>query len=106
MPGFAPAAVGRWWNRQGEIDVAATGAADGRPALLLGECKWSSRPVGVNLLEDLKRKGESVAAGQEGARIGYALFARSGFTPALRRQAADEGVWLVSAEELAALRAR
>lgn len=106
MPGFAPAAVGRWWNRQGEIDVAATGAADGRPALLLGECKWSSRPVGVNLLEDLKRKGESVATGQEGARIGYALFARSGFTPALRRQAADEGVWLVSAEELAALRAR
>ena len=104
---FTPTAVGRWWNRHEEIDVVAVGAAQDLPAVLLGECKWSSKPVGINVLADLKRKAQILAADQQWDRqewrIDYALFSRSGFTPALQKQADDEGVWLVSGDNLASM---
>ncbi len=90
---FTPAAVGYWWNRQEEIDVAAMGEDE----VLLGECKWTSRPVGVNILDDLKRKAQAL---DRTLPVRYALFARSGFTPALQARAAEEGVLLVDLEEL------
>ncbi|MEZ4719874.1 MAG: ATP-binding protein [Caldilineaceae bacterium] len=90
---LTPQAVGHWWNRQEEIDVAAVGEA----GMLLGECKWTTRPVGVNIWEELQRKAQAV--GVDGP-VRYALFARAGFTEALTRRAGDEGVTLVGLEEL------
>ena len=43
--------VGRWWNRCDDMDVV--GFADGG-GLLVGGATWSSRPVGVNVLEALQ----------------------------------------------------
>lgn len=112
LPGFTPTAAGRWWNRQEEIDLVALGSSPTGPAVLLGECKWSSKPVGVNVLADLKRKAQALAADQGWAEgdpaaqaIAYALFARAGFTPALQHQAQTEaeGIALFTAEDLAAL---
>ena len=96
--GFAPLAVGGWWNRQAEIDVMAVGAED----CLLGECKWTAKPVGVNILEELIQKSLAVQRVTPGKRIHLALFARSGFTAALQERAQHDGVWLVDLPGLVA----
>jgi hypothetical protein len=84
----------------GEVDVLALSDAEG--AMLLGECKWAARPVGTNILDDLKRKAALVDPIGQWPRVTYALWAKAGFTPALQEQAAAEGVLLVTADELVA----
>jgi len=98
---FVPQRIGAWWNNEEEIDVVAIG----EDALLVGECKWTSRPVGTNILDDLKRKAHVLAAserpaGVAGSQLHYVLFARSGFTAALEAVARDEGILLVSPNNL------
>ncbi len=95
---FTPRAVGSWWDRQEEIDLVAVGDKD----ILLGECKWAVRPVGTNILDDLKRKAHPLIRQGNWARVHYALFSRSGFTSALEARARDEGVLLVALENLLA----
>ncbi len=94
---FLPERVGRWWRRDDEIDVVAISDTD--KALLVGECKWSSKPVGLNILVDLQRKAK-VLQGEGARQITYALFAKSGFTPDLLALAQTEGVLLVGSTEL------
>jgi len=73
--------VDRWWNRCDEIDVVGF-ADDG--GLLVGEAKWSSRPVGVNVMEALRAKVDRSGLAASARDVTVALFSRSGFTPALR----------------------
>jgi hypothetical protein len=98
---FAPDRVGAWWDGQHEIHVVAVGEG----GLLLGECKWSTRAIGVGILDQLKRSGASLLAGEGYLKtahpITYTLFSRSGFTPELRELAARENVILVEASDLA-----
>jgi hypothetical protein len=103
---FLPERIGAWWSNEEEIDLVAAGEG----ALLVGECKWTSRPVGTNVLDDLKRKAHLLvvseksigAATSAGPTLHYILFARSGFTPALEAVARDEGVLLVNPSDLLA----
>ncbi|HFD40853.1 MAG TPA: ATP-binding protein [Anaerolineae bacterium] len=90
---FVPQRVGAWWDRHTEIDVAAVGKAE--DALLVGECKWSARPVGANILDDLKRKAARLLGQGTWSQVIYALFSRSGFTPAMKALAEAEAVHLV-----------
>jgi hypothetical protein len=76
--------VGRWWNRLDEMDVVGF-ADDG--GLLAGEAKWSSRPVGVNVLDELRAKVERSGLAANARDVTLTLFSRSGFTPALRSAA-------------------
>jgi hypothetical protein len=69
-------------------------------AVLVGECKWSIHPVGGNVLEDLRRAAGYLQQEGDWEKIYFALFARSGFTPAMRELAAREGVILVEPEGL------
>ena len=92
--------VGGWWQGPQEVDVAAV--ADDGP-LLLSECKWTTRPVGADILRTLEAKGPAVQADLKRAatRVDLALFSRSGFTPELRRQArARDDVLLFTVEEM------
>ncbi len=97
---FLPERIGAWWDRSGEVDVVAVSDADG--ALLLGECKWSVNPVGVDVLDDLRHKAQFVDPDGRWPAISYMLFAKAGFTPALIVRAADEGVRLVEPWSLVA----
>ena len=97
---FLPERIGAWWNRAAEIDVVALSDAD--KAILVGECKWSSRPVGLNILEELKQKSQELTATGHWTRVSYALFAKSGFTPDLQALAVEQGVRLISANEMVA----
>jgi AAA+ ATPase superfamily predicted ATPase len=95
--GFLPQSVGRWWDDHDEIDVVAVGDQQA----LLGECKWTTRSVGVNVLDELRRKAQPLVARQGWQHVTYMLFARAGFTPALRDDAARDGVVLVDLAGLA-----
>jgi AAA+ ATPase superfamily predicted ATPase len=86
--GVAWERVGRWWDPQSELDILAFSAADGR-ATLLGEVKWSRRPVGRDILADLEAKAARVAADSAPTARHLTLFSRSGFTAAVLREAAS-----------------
>jgi hypothetical protein len=68
--------------------------------MLVGECKWSVHPVGLDVLVELKRKARIVGASGRWSKVFSILFAKSGFTPELQTVAASEGVHLVQAAEL------
>ncbi|MBP7868404.1 MAG: ATP-binding protein [Acidobacteria bacterium] len=92
LDGLAPGCyrkAGRWWDRSSEIDLVALD--DDQVGALFGECKWSVRPVGVDVLAELRRKASRVALPYEPAERLYALFSRAGFTPELIRLAGDSG---------------
>ncbi|MBI5485953.1 MAG: ATP-binding protein [Deltaproteobacteria bacterium] len=82
------AAVGRWWEPGHELDLVAYDA--GRGCLLVAECKWSRRPVGLDVLAQLERAAEPLCRSFPGARVLRALFSRAGFTADLVRRAAGD----------------
>lgn len=98
---FVPERVGRWWSNVAEIDVMAISDTD--KAILVGECKWSAKPVGLNILIDLKHKVQALPVTADW-QVTYALFSKSGFTPDLATLAQDEGILLVGPTELVAER--
>ena len=91
MP-FLPERIGKWWDREAEIDVMAMSWSD--KAALIGECKWSQNVVGINVLSDLKQKAQIALKTTGIAQVSYALFSRMGFTQELEQTANDEGVGL------------
>jgi AAA+ ATPase superfamily predicted ATPase len=95
---FLPENIGAWWDREAEIDVLAISRTEKKA--LVGECKWSIRPVGVNVLEELKQKAQAFLKGGEIERPYYALFSRAGFTPALKAQAQEDVVMLFNVDQI------
>jgi len=95
---FRPTEVGSYWDRQTQVDVVAVSAAE--KALLLGEARYTSRPVGSDVLAELGDKAARLTP--PGWRAHLALFARSGFTADLRERAEREGVFLVDLEQVVA----
>ena len=78
---FVPTNIGNWWNANEEIDLAVLGEKDA----ILVECKWTSKPVGIDMLADLERKSNLVRPELENRQIRFALCSRSGFTPQLMK---------------------
>ena len=86
---FQPEAIGSHWSSRVQVDVVALNWQT--HDILLGECKWGmdrvDRQVVLELvgnktplvLKDLPDEGE-------GWKVHYALFGRSGFTPAARTE--------------------
>lgn len=97
---FLPERIGAWWTRHAEIDVVAISEAEG--AMLVGECKWSVNPVGLNVWVDLKGKTRALAALGQWPNVSYALFSKAGFTANMQSVAASEGVQLVNVSDLVA----
>lgn len=95
---FLPERIGSWWSRQGELDVLALNQT--RRAALVGECKWAIRPVGTNVLEDLKRRARTLVEERGIERLEYALFSRKGYTEALKEVASREAIGLYTVEDL------
>jgi hypothetical protein len=79
-----PLRIGRWWRANEEIDLIAMG----QDAALFVECKWTTRPVGVDILRDLERRARLVSEGLDAQRRLFGLCARNGFTPQVQEEAA------------------
>jgi hypothetical protein len=82
-----------WWDAQTQIDVAAVSDE----YILLGECQWRSRPMGPEVLADLKRKAVRVPGNRHQV---LALFSRAGFTEPLQQEAAAAGVLLLDLDDV------
>jgi AAA+ ATPase superfamily predicted ATPase len=89
---FAAEIVGSHWAADAQVDVVALNWRE--RAILLGECKWRVSPVGRSVVRELVDKAEKVVPGDDW-QVGYAFFARAGFTPAARAEAEAEGAILV-----------
>ena len=91
---FHFARVGRFWDGDTEIDIAALDP-EGKN-LILGECKYWQTPVGLNVLRELEQKTGAVPWEKARRRVWYVLFSTGGFTEELRELAAlREDVLLV-----------
>jgi AAA+ ATPase superfamily predicted ATPase len=95
---FLPQQVGAHWSSDAQVDVAAVNWQD--KALLLGECKWGTDPVGcqvvTELIEDKTPKVRATLPDKgEGWTVYYAFFARAGFTDAAQAEAQAYGALLI-----------
>ncbi|HIV16403.1 MAG TPA: ATP-binding protein, partial [Candidatus Alectryocaccobium stercorigallinarum] len=58
--------------------------------IIFGECKYWKGPVGLNVLEALKKKAENVDWNKEERMEYFVLFSINGFTPELAETAKTE----------------
>ncbi|WP_311170889.1 ATP-binding protein [Halobellus ordinarius] len=79
--------VGRWWYGDEEIDIVGLAPNDDR--ILLAECKWTTDPVGEDLVESLRAKAENVRWGPSDRDEQFALFSKNGFVDGLEAQLDD-----------------
>ena len=88
--------IGRWWEKGDEIDIVAY---DQKQRLILGECKWTTSPVGVSLLEKIQLLQDQVLP--ESIETYYYLFSKSGFTNELKlKSEANEQIKLIDLNEM------
>lgn len=93
--------AGRYWSRDGSVEVDILGDLEGGETLAC-ECKWSSSPVGVGVYYGLMRKVSSLPPPRNATATRYVLFSAAGFDESLAETAARDGVILVSGEDLLA----
>jgi AAA+ ATPase superfamily predicted ATPase len=74
-----PDQVGSIWTPALQIDVAGINTRE--KTLLLGECKWSPRPIGRRVLRELVAKVDAVVPKEGRWTVDLAGFARGGWTP-------------------------
>lgn len=77
--------IGRYWDSQVEIDVAALDTEGNN--LILGECKYWKDPVGISVFHDLEQKALHINWGKNTRKTWYVLFSANGFTPELQQLA-------------------
>jgi hypothetical protein len=90
--------VGRWWDKNEEIDLVALNGSENK--ILFGEVKWSNKPIGIDIYENLKRKAKLVQWGKDGRVEYFSLFSKSGFTDEMEKVAKKENVLLFHKDEL------
>ncbi len=75
--------MGRFWSGETEIDLV--GFDEKRETLLVVECKWTNKKVGINVFQALKAKAQGPYFNRA-KHIYYALCTKRGFTPGLLRE--------------------
>lgn len=87
--------VGSAWTRQAQVDVVGLNSME--KTMVLGECKWQTKPVGQHVLQDLVGKTGQIIPKQGKWRVLYLGFAREGWTPAAQAFAGSVGAMVVPA---------
>lgn len=94
---LAPVAIGPYWDRTMQIDVL--GISHREQAMMVGECKWTPKKVGVEIVNGLREKAKRLTADND-YHYQLMIFSRSGFTEALQEEARKKHYHLVSLPEL------
>lgn len=97
---FPFSAVGRWWNNNEEIDIIAFDRDS--DTILFCEVKWTEKPVGTNIYDELKQKSIRVQWGSKARKEYFCLFSKKGFTDAMVKLALEEGIVLFQEDRLVA----
>jgi uncharacterized protein len=69
--------VGSYWDKTTQVDVV--GINNMEKTLVLGECKWSPKPMDDAVLDTLRRKTEAVVPTQGNWQVAYVGMARGGW---------------------------
>ncbi|MCY7008510.1 ATP-binding protein [Fusobacterium simiae] len=69
--------VGRWWDKNTEIDIVGLGEDN---KIIFGECKYSKKQVGLSILSELKEKSKKVIWNNDKREEYFILFSKSGFS--------------------------
>ncbi len=78
--------VGRYWgSKAGEIDIVAIGSEEKN--LILGECKYTKKEKGLELLHTLQEKTPAIVSLTGAKNVQYVIFSTAGFTKGLRDEA-------------------
>ncbi|MDO8339290.1 MAG: ATP-binding protein, partial [Candidatus Burarchaeum sp.] len=89
--------IGAWWDRSGnEIDLVI----DGKEELLLGEIKWTNKPMGADILYELEKKAALVP---KAGKRQFVLVSRSGFEPACLKRAQEMGCLTLDIKDIEGL---
>ena len=96
---FIPERVGSHWAPNAQVDVVAINWRQRQ--ILLGEAKWTGKPINRKIVRDLMAKA-SLVVPDEGKdwQVLYAFFSRSGFTDAALNEAHDHQAIMVDLETL------
>ncbi|WP_319204011.1 ATP-binding protein [uncultured Ilyobacter sp.] len=78
--------TGRWWDKNDEIDVVGLG----EDKIIFGECKWSEKHVGLNVLYQLKEKSKKVKWKNGIREEFFILYSKSGFGDDLIKLAKED----------------
>jgi AAA+ ATPase superfamily predicted ATPase len=78
--------LGRYWDRNVEIDIMAIDEAEKN--VLLGEIKWQKKPMGIKILGELREKAEKIKT-LSACRKYFLLISKSGFTRSLQETAGE-----------------
>lgn len=90
--------IGKWWGSDpdrktdAEIDIVAADGADMTADVLFGSCKYRSKPMGVQDLDDLVRTSSLVTGFRKRS---YIMFSLSGFTEDLKAAASASDTALI-----------
>ena len=99
MDAFFPfTAVGRWWDRNEEIDLVAINKQ--LDSILFGDVKWSQKPIGIDIYERLREKSKKVPWGGKKRKEYFCFFSKKGFTEGMMKRAKMEGVKLFKEDQL------
>ncbi len=91
--------IGSWWDRNSnEVDVVAVNFKEER--ILAGEVKWSSHPVGDEILDELVRRTKLIGVA---GKYEYMLVSKAGFTKSCEEKAHLLGALLIDINRLKAL---
>jgi len=71
-------AVGRWWDKDEEIDVVALDNSE--KTIVFGECKYWEDKVGLSVLRNLQKKASGVSWNIANRKEIFILFSMNGFT--------------------------
>jgi len=93
---FLPDQVGSAWTKKAQVDVVGINSME--KTLILGECKWSPKVMGRDVLDDLVKKTEEFVSPEGRWRIYYLGFARGGWTQEAQNFADTVGKTVVQGE--------
>ncbi|WP_052317721.1 DUF234 domain-containing protein [Ferroplasma acidarmanus] len=90
---FSISKIGKWWGKnklepnynQEEIDIIAIN--DSTLDIIFSECKWSNKPIDIDVYSNLKRKSGLVSWNNDKRIEHFILFSKSGFTDRMRETA-------------------
>ncbi len=77
--------IGRWWNKQEEIDIVGFENAN----FIVAECKWRNQKLTMNVLDNLIQKVEKNLNYNQ---IHYYLFSKSGFADTVIKRAKEDNL--------------
>lgn len=79
--------IGSWWDKHTQVDLVCFNPETRE--VIIGECKWTNKLVGVEVFNELKEKTSKIMFDFTVGKIQYVLFSKYGFSKRLTEDKVD-----------------